>query len=360
MKKRVVILMAMLAMGASILEAQAQKPATDIPNISLIGNFLATHTEDSSEFNVKEIELSFQHYLYPSVKADIFTALHKEEDGSRNFELEEAYITFSDLISVLFPNTAWNPGTGAIIGKKKLGIGKINPLHPEQWSFVDRPLVLNQFLGGDEGLSAEGGQLNHLLPLPFFSQLEVGVWTAAPHAHDHDEESEEEEEGVEFSNRLFTGRLWNSVALSPSSELEIGLNYLLSNATASSTDDKSSMVGLDFTLTKERSKTQKVTVQSEFFQATYGHEGEERNTQSGAYISGMYTFNSYYKAGLRLGTLGKHGDEGEVQDQLSVILTRNLTETSQFRLQANTGNNSDTTFYAQFLFGMGPHSHVLQ
>ena len=56
---------------------------------------------------------------------------------------------------------------GTIVGKKLIGFGKINPLHPEQWQFVDRP-ILNQTFLGKASLSAEGVQLLTLLPLPFF------------------------------------------------------------------------------------------------------------------------------------------------------------------------------------------------
>ena len=205
--------MSLIAITAIILStntyAQTTKEVTDLPDISVIGNFMATHTDSSKSFDVKEIEFSFQHYLYPSVKADVFAALHKE-NGERKFELEEAYITFSDLYNVLVPNSATNLGLGAIVGSKLLNIGKTNPLHPEQWDFVDRPLVLKNFLGNEEGLSAEGGQLMYLLPVPFFSQIELGYWTA----NKHEEEEGATHSGIEYENRLFTGRLWNSVPLS--------------------------------------------------------------------------------------------------------------------------------------------------
>lgn len=362
MKKQWIFCLCLLSMATTTLFAQTQQAATDLPNISVIGNFEAAYSDSDKTFDVKELEFSFQNYLYPTVKADVFAALHKEDSGERNFELEEAYVTFLDPVRLWFPNADTNLGLGALIGKKKLGIGKVNPLHPEQWKFVDRPIAVQQFLGGDEGLAAEGAQLSHLLPVPFFSQVELGYWTAAPHDEHEDEETEETEEdhGVEFEDSLITARLWNSFAVSDSKELEWGISYLLANASAESSDDQADVIGTDLTFTQEFYSGKQLQLQAEYYQANYGEEGEEKETQTGGYLSGWLKLNPYYQTGIRFGTLGTHGDEGDTQSQWSFLITRQLTETSKFRLQYNTGENIESTLYAQFIFGMGPHAHVLQ
>ena len=97
--------------------------ATKLPDISVIGNLLATSSDESKTFEVKEIEFSFQHYLYSGVKANIFAALHKEESGERAFELEEAYVDFSNVSDVVFGISQKEFQLGAIIGKKFLNIG---------------------------------------------------------------------------------------------------------------------------------------------------------------------------------------------------------------------------------------------
>ncbi|RAP29443.1 hypothetical protein DID76_04100 [Candidatus Marinamargulisbacteria bacterium SCGC AG-414-C22] len=361
MLKKYVSLLLITLFSTQMMLAQSGKSVTDLPNISVIGNMIGTHQDSESDFTVKEIELSFQHYLYPSVKADVFTALHKEESGERNFELEEAYVTFSDVNSVFFPNNNLNLKLAALVGKKKASVGKSNPLHPEQWQFVDRPLAMQQFLGGEEGLAAEGLQLNYLLPIPFFSQLEVAYGVLAAH-DDHDEEEEGEEEeahGMEYEGKLLNTRLWNSFQLSENQEFEVGLNYVLGNASASS-DDQQQLIGTDLTLTKELNNDRYLKLQAEYYQATYGEEGEDREDQTGGYLSLFYKLNSQYKVGARFGQLSAHGDEGEDESQFAVMLTRQLTETSKFRLQYNSSEHDDNTLYVQFIFGMGPHSHVLQ
>ncbi len=346
-----------LMLTQSAVFAQTSKEVTDLPDISVIGNMIGTQSDGKNDFSVKEIELSFQHYLYPSLKADVFMALHKEDSGQRNFELEEAYVTALDLYGLLNPNSSRNLGLGLALGQKRVNIGKVNPLHPEQWRFVDRPLAIQQFLGGAEGLSAEGGHLNYLLPLPIFSQVELGYWTVQAHA---EEAGAEEAHGVEFENKLLNGRLWNSLALSQSQELELGLNYLLGNASSSSTDDQQTVMGLDLTYSKEFAMDRYLKLQAEFYQAKYGEEGESPEEQQGGFLSGVYQFSPKFQAGVRYGTLSKHGDEGNVKNQVALMATRQLSETSKFRLQYNSGDNVTSAVYAQFIFGMGPHSHVLQ
>ncbi len=349
------MMLALLMTGG--IQAQKQKSVTDLPDISVIGNFTATRTDSATNFDVKELEFAFQQYLYPSVKADIFTALHKESSGERNFELEEAYLTFSDLIGVIMPNTKKNTGIGAIVGKKFLNVGKMNAKHPEQWEFTDRPLVLKQFLGESENLSAEGGLVMALLPLPFFSQVELGYWTASSHAEEAGEE--EAHSGIEYENRLLTGRLWNSFSLSNSKEVELGLSYLLGNATADNSDDKPNVMGVDLSYTQDFSKNKMLTLRSELLQAKYAESGEAKATQSGAFLSGLYKFSPHYQAGIRMGTLGKHGDEGNVKTQWAAVLTRKLTETARVSFQYSTGSNVEDQLTVQMFFGMGPHSHVL-
>ena len=154
--------------------------------------------------------------------------------------------------------------------------------------------------------------------------------------------------------------LWNSVALSENQELEMGVNYLMGNVSATSDDDKQQLWGLDLTFAQALDLDQQLKLQAEYYEAKYGEAGEPRNRQSGGYVSGVYKLSPYYQAGLRFGILSPHGDEGSQKNQWTFMLTRQLTETSKFRLQYNMGDGVEDTIYMQFIFGMGPHSHVLQ
>ena len=135
---------------------------TELPDISVIGHYGTTYSDSTKSFEIEELEFAFQHYLYPSIKVDIFTALHKNDSGLFEYELEEGYLTFANLFEVLLPNSTRNFGIGAILGKKFLNVGKINQLHPEQIDFANRSIVSKQFFGSDHNLAGEGGSLNYL------------------------------------------------------------------------------------------------------------------------------------------------------------------------------------------------------
>lgn len=354
MKKTLLLFSSLMLSSISGVCAQTHNTSADLPNISVIGNFLGSSNANQKDFSVKEIEISFQDHLHPSINTNVFAAIHKE-DGKHILELDEAYVTFSDLIGVTFPNSPVNPGIGAIVGKKLLSIGKINSLHPEQWHFVDKPLTTQQFLGGKYGLSGEGAQLSYLLPLPFFSQVELGYWSASKQHANEGVETEIESHGIEYENTLFAARLWNSIDLSDTQELEIGFSKLFGNISAKSNNEKQELQSLDITFTQKLRDDQFFKVQAEYYQSNYGEEGEAREKQNGAYISSLYQINRFYQVGLQFDTLGTHGYEGNTKERLIYALTKQLTDTSKIRLQYNTGKDIDNTIYLQFIFGIGPH-----
>ncbi len=271
-------------------------------------------------------------------------------------ELEEAYVAFSDITTTLFPSASYGKGIGVTVGKKLLPIGRLNALHSEQLSFVDMPMVNQQFFGTDHNLSGEGALFSYLLPLPFFSQVELGYWTASS----EEEEDEESHSEIEYSNRIFNGRLWNGFDISDSQNVELGFSYVLGNASSSSTEDQQLITGIDAMFTQELSTDQSLRFHAEYYEAKYGEDDEARETQTGSFVSAFYEINSMYDAGIRYGILNAHGDEGDDQTKWSLIANRQLTEASKLRVQYSTGDNVEDTVYLQFIFGMGPHSHVLQ
>lgn len=353
----------------SIMPTIAQTTSTvlELPSVSVIGNIMASSQESQTDWiELNELEFAFQHYLYPSVKADVFLAMHKGESGTHELALEEGYVTFLDALNMIHPSIE-NTGIGVIVGKKLIPFGRLNALHFEQQPFIDRPLGHQHFFGSDHGVAAEGGMISGLLPLPIFSQIDIGYWTASEH-DDHSEEHEDDhseehtDHGVAFENRLFNARIWNAIALSKTQEFEFGASYILGNASADHSDDQPEIIGVDVTYNQTFKHNQSLQIHSEYTRATYGDDGEAKETQSAAFIGAKFAVNQLYSTGLRYDMLGAHGDEGEDYSQWSFLVERQLTETSKFRLQYNTSDSDDidNTVTAQFMFGMGPHAHVLQ
>ena len=55
--------------------------------------------------------------------------------------------------------------------------GRLNPVHPHAWDFMDQPVVLTRFFGED-GMRGPGVRLGWLLPLGWTSELHFGAQTA--------------------------------------------------------------------------------------------------------------------------------------------------------------------------------------
>lgn len=361
------ILLLLLTVSTSIaaqgFQEISKRPPTELPNFSLIGIANANFQENAKrDMGINEIEFAYQSYLFPNVKADVFAAFHLEEDGSRAFELEESYVTFLDLFNVLAPqhNFSFLDGTQAIVGRKFLNFGKVNALHAEQLEYSIRPAVLDRFLGGVEGhgLALEGISIARTLPFPFFAQLEVGVWDYTD-AHDHGDEEEAEEATPEYGLNIYTTRLWTSFAVSEKSELEFGSSAVLSGPDGNP-DDKVTTIGGDITYTYILAPRRKFLLQAELLQTEYhNHAAEVDEKLTGGYIYTSLDLSRTWTGGLRY-----DGVEGAVAlsgySAFSVILRRQLTETSQFRFQYVSPKDGDTQFITQFVFGFGPHAHVLQ
>ena len=365
-------LLLVIVVSSTLIAQEKTNQALTLPEISLIGNFVGQASDESKEFNVSEIEFNFQTYIYPGAKATVVSALHKE-DGTHAFELEEAYVDISNIFHFMLPNAKAPFALGTLVGKKKIGFGKVNPLHPEQWDFVDRSAATNYFLGGTEGIYGEGIQFTGLLPLPFFSQLDVGVWTAsASHEHEEHEGEEEEEEEEEdehpklydenltYLNRVFHARLWNSFELGKNAELEFGLNTLLGNINAKTQHEKQAVSAIDLTYTYELNPLQSIKVQTEIYTASYLLEEPNKANQTGGFIALTGDVTSKSQLGLRYSSIGSHGNTGYKHDGFAFSATRQLTDTAKLRLQYNASGFEADSVAFQFIFGMGPHAHVLQ
>lgn len=346
--------------GTMSVYAVPNRPATDLPDVSVIGNFVGRSSSDKKDFSVAELEFGFQQYLYPGLRAEVFMAMHKEANGERVFDVEEAKVSISNIFDLFILGNTQEYGVSAVIGKSLLPVGRDNMLHPEQRAFVDKPLA-SEMVYGPEGLSSEGVRFSFPLPLPFFSQLETGFATASSgHAHEEEEGEEEEAHGIEYEGRLLHARFWNSYAFSDTKELEFSTSYLLGNATADEADEKKYVWAFDTSYTYRLSGYKYFKLFAEYFSTRYAHEGESLQNQQAYYVMALYRLNAFYETGLRYSVLGQHGDEGSDISQFSVMLTKRLTDTTRFRLQYNMGDGIENTMFVQFIFGMGPHAHVIQ
>ena len=125
------------------------------PDISVIGDFIggAGHNplNPTPPFQMHESEIGLQAIVDPYARADFFISF-----AETGVELEEGYITF----------TALPAGFVAKGGKMRAAFGKVNTLHNHVLPWVDRPLVTQNLVGGEDGIDDAGLSFEHIIPAP--------------------------------------------------------------------------------------------------------------------------------------------------------------------------------------------------
>ena len=115
------------------------------PDMSVIGNFVGVAGKndhsDQPPFGLSEVEAAFQAVVDPYARADFFLAASPE-----GLEVEEGFVTFNTLPAGLLLKA----------GKMRAEFGKVNRLHTHRMPWVDRPLVTQNLVGGEEGISTAG------------------------------------------------------------------------------------------------------------------------------------------------------------------------------------------------------------
>ncbi len=134
------------------------------PDISVIGQLLYKYHDDRTAegarrptLDLGETELVFDASLNPYAKGTfVFTA---GEDGAG---VEEAYL---DVIKGLPDGLALRGG------KYRQGFGKLNPVHPHAYPFIEAPRVLAAMLPGEDGFNDVGTRVSYFLPVGWASEL---------------------------------------------------------------------------------------------------------------------------------------------------------------------------------------------
>src|SRR5437879_2801973 len=98
-----------------------------------------------------ESEAAFQAIVDPYARADFFVSF-----GEQGVNLEEGYITFPAISGGLLVRA----------GKMRAAFGKVNGLHNHVLPWTDRPLVIGNLVGGEDGIDDAGVSVARLIPVP--------------------------------------------------------------------------------------------------------------------------------------------------------------------------------------------------
>ncbi|MDE2059618.1 MAG: DUF4200 domain-containing protein [candidate division NC10 bacterium] len=320
------------------------------------------HDPRKRGFTVQQAELSFTGAVDPYLTGETHIVyLIDPVVGNTRVELEEAFLTTQAL-----PYGLQLKG-----GHFFTEFGQINPQHPHQWDWLDQP-VINTRLFGPDGLRQAGVRLGWLTPLPWYSQLHVGVQNAngeiaASFLSNEEFFKERSIGGRPFVQRdvrhltdlLYLLRWENSWNLSDTVTTKLGLSGLFGpNATGA--DGHTRIYGTDLKLTWRPANSSRgwplFLWQSEAMGRDYvadrftdGVVTLPRKTLRdwGFYTQALYGFTYGWAAGLRyeyatgsgasVGVFnGREGDPfRDDRHRVSPLLAWHPSEFSRLRLQYN-------------------------
>jgi hypothetical protein len=130
------------------------------------------HDPRQRGFTLQNAELSFMGAVDPFFTGEAHLISFIDTEGESRFEVEEAFATTLQL-----PFGLHEHGLQLELGQFFTEFGRINPQHPHQWDWQDQPFVISRFFGED-GMRGPGVRAGWLTPLPWFSEVHLGVQNA--------------------------------------------------------------------------------------------------------------------------------------------------------------------------------------
>ncbi len=125
------------------------------------------HDPSKRGFSLTQAEISLAGAVDHYFTAESHIVFFINNEGETEVELEEAFLKTTEL--------PW--GLQVKAGHFLNEFGRINPVHPHAWRWIDQPIINGRLFGGD-GLRSPGVRVSWLTPLPFASELYFEVQNA--------------------------------------------------------------------------------------------------------------------------------------------------------------------------------------
>lgn len=314
------------------------------PDIAVIGNFLGAAGknphDDPPTFELNEAEASFQAVVDPYARGDFYFAFNPE-----GVEIEEGFVTFLTLPADLLLR----------VGKMRAAFGKVNTMHTHALPWTDRPLVTDNLVGGDEGISDSGVSVSRLLVNPLFFLEAVGEFYYS---------NDEVFQASKRSAVTYVGRVRGYRDLTEGTNLDVGTSIAY-GPTDVGPDTHAQLVGIDATF---RYRPLRRAIYRRFQARTelvWSRQDAEVGRQDafGWYASGEYQFARRWFAGARYDYSDRALDASLADKGGSLLITFWPSEFNQvrgqYRLTRYADGQTGNEFLFQFLFSIGAHgAHV--
>jgi hypothetical protein len=311
------------------------------PDIAAIGDFLGAAGRNASpgappSLELHEAEVSFQAIVDPYARADFYLTFGPDEVG-----VEEGFITFPTVPGGLLLK----------VGKQRDAFGKVDATHNHLLPWTDRPLVIQNLQGGEDGLADFGISVARVIPSrTVFLEATAQVYRG-------------ESEVFKAPSRgdiTYVGHLRAYRDLGESMNVDLGGSFAKGHngVTDAST---TRLFGVDATF---RYRPLRRAIYHRFIarsELVWSRRALEEGVASafGGYGSADYQFARRWFAGVRFDRSERAEDPTLVDKGGSLLLSWWPSEFSQIRGQYRhtryaTGEKADE-FLFQFLFAIGAH-----
>jgi len=368
-----------------VVEAQKKTLLSEFnPAIGVVGETIfsynskpndATGSDRPGGFDVwlRSMELNISASVDPFFKA--YTVINASADsatGEADLEVEEAAIVSTSL--------PWNltATAGMFFGE----FGRLADVHDHELPFVNRPLVLDQYIGGES--KTEGVQVNWLFPTEHYVSLTGGVGTQ------FGDDPNDAGHYRTFSELNFWSRLSTYFDLTPNWQMEGGVSGLWNPNTdslggnqtqpnGSTLNEKErGIVGTDIKfsyvpLTDNQFRRFDWGTEVLFSDNRYlntpvaGSAFNETVSSLGLYSYVNYKWSRQWSAGFLFDYVQDDANNSGRTEAYSPFVTFNLSHWNQMRLQythtaptAATGQQTSDAVYFQWTWIIGSHSHGWQ
>lgn len=318
------------------------------PDMAVIGDFLGAAGRNAvnadPSLQMHESEASFQAIIDPYARGDFFISF-----GEEGVELEEGFITFTSLPGGLLGK----------VGKMRSAFGKVNGLHNHVLPWTDRPLVINNLVGGEEGIGGAGLSLAGLIPAGgLFLEATGQVYRG---------DSGELFHASERGDLAYVGHLRAYSDLGDSNNIDLGASYSRGHNGSGVVDDvdlgrfTTDLFGVDATY---RWRPLRRSIYHSFVGRTEWIKSRRdqplgRQEATGWYASGDYQFARRWFVGGRYDRSERAEDASLLDKGGSVLLTFWPSEFSQIRGQYRRTDYAEgpvaNEFLFQFQFSIGAH-----
>ena len=319
------------------------------PDIAVIGDFLGATgpntVSPAPALSMHESEASFQAVVDPYARADFFLSF-----GEEGVDLEEGYITFTSLPGGLLTK----------VGKMRAAFGKVNTLHNHVLPWTDRPIVMNNLVGGEDGIDDAGISVARLIPNPWLFLEATGQVFRGDSGQSLYRSSER-------SDVSYVGHVRGYHDLSESTNLDLGVSYSHGHNPAGIVSGvdvgrfTTTLWGADATFRwrpLQRSIYRSFVGRSEFIWSQR-EQFDGRQHSMGNYVSGDYQFGRRWFGGIRYDRSDRADQSSLFDTGESLVLTYWPSEFSQVRGQYRRTDYAEgpiaNEFLFQFQFSIGAH-----